>query len=132
MGIEITNVDQGSVIVDRETFEDETFTAAAAKTYPAGTILARDTATNKMVVYEKGGTTNGNGIPRAILPSDVVATGAGDLGVRPLMGGRVKTSRLVIDADGDASNVDAVVKDLLQDVGIFALDADDLSVLDNQ
>lgn len=128
----ITNVDTGNVIYnsDYETRPD-TFTAAGAATFKAGTILARDSVSEKLVVYEKGGSTNENGIPKRVLTYEVVSAGAGDIAIDALLTGKVRLERLVIDADGDASNVDAVVIDLLQDYNITALNVDELNQLDN-
>jgi len=38
----------------------------------------------------------------------------------------------VIDADGDASNVDAVVIDQLRDYSLVPVDVDELNILGNQ
>lgn len=130
--ITITNNDLGSVIIHGETFDDDVFTAGAAKTYPAGTILARDSSTLKLVPFVKGGVTNENGVPKAVLGYDVVAEGAGDIPVRPMLEGKVDATRLIIDADGDASNVDAAVLDGLRAYSITAINVDELSLLDNQ
>lgn len=130
--IEITNVDTGSVELEGGQFRDDTLTFAGADTFAPGTILARDSVSGKLVLYVKGGVTNENGIPKAVLTYEVTAAGAGDVRVRVLVAGRVNKNRLVIDADGDDSNIDAGVLDRLRDYGITALDAAQLSKLDNQ
>jgi len=130
--ITITNVDMGCVELEGAVCQDELVTFGGADTYVAGTILARSSATDKLVIYVKGGSSNGNGIPKAVLTYDVVATGAGDIKARALVRGRVNANRLVIDADGDDSNVDAVVLDLLRDYGIVASTVAQLGALDNQ
>lgn len=128
----VTNVDRGGVIIDGRQYKDDTLTFAGAGTIEAGTILARDSVSGKLVPYVKGGSTNENGIPKTIISYDVVATGAGDVVVRVLADGVVRKDKLIIDADGDATNVDAVVIDGLQDYNIAVESVEDLSGLDNQ
>lgn len=130
--IEITNIDRGSVELRDGKFRDETLTVAGAGTVAEGTILARDSVSGKLVVFEKGGTTNENGEPKAVLTHAVTVTGAGDVRVRVLVAGTVNKNRLVIDADGDDSNIDAATIDLLRDYSIVAVDVSQLSQLDNQ
>ena len=49
-----------------------------------------------------------------------------------MVAGRVKKERLVIDADGDDSNIGPAVKDQLRDYGgIIALTVEQLAQLDN-
>jgi len=128
----ITNVDLGSVIFDGGVFRDELLTFAGAGTVLEGTILARDSVSELLVPFVKGGVANENGIPKALVTFDVVATGAGDVPIRAAVGGNFRKERLVIDADGDDSNVDDVVLDELRDYGLFATDVQELNILDNQ
>ena len=130
--IEIFNNDRGSVVVECESSERNVITFGGAGTLKAGTILARSTATGKLVPYVKGGNTDGNGTPKAVLTYGVTRSTAGDLPVRAMISGKVKLERLVIAADGDSSNVDAVVFDLLRAVGIVPLSVEQRAVLDNQ
>lgn len=53
--ITIENVNLGSVIVEAGDFADELLTLAAAAVLPEGTILSRDTVTQKLVPYVVGG-----------------------------------------------------------------------------
>lgn len=130
--IEITNNKARSVVVWEPVFEDELVTFAGAGTLAAGTILARDSVSLKMVPFVKGGATNENGIPKAVLLDELTATGAGDLPCRPIISGRLRKGDLVIDADGDASNVDNAVEDQLRDYGLVTLSTTQLAELDNQ
>lgn len=109
----------------------KTFTAGSAKTYPEKTLVALDTSTLKYVPYVKGGSTNGNGVVAGSLDADVVATGAGDFQAAVMFGGKLQTSRTIIDADGDATNIDETVKFLCQDKGLLLIDSLDLYVADN-
>ena len=127
-----TNVDLGSVILKDGEFRDDLLTFAGAATVLEGTILARDSISLKLVPYVKGGITNENGIPKAILTYDVTAAGAGDEAIRDMVSGSVRASRLIIDADGDASNVDAAVIDELRDYALVSIDVQELNILDNQ
>jgi hypothetical protein len=130
--ITITNVDLGSVIFKDAELRDESLTLAGAVTVKEGTLLARDSSTLKLVLFVKGGSTNGNGIPKAVLTYKVVSTGAGDVAIRAMVSGEVKSGRLVIAADGNASNVDAVVLDQLRDYSLISISVQELNILDNQ
>lgn len=130
--IEITNNDLNSAIYSDIKFRDDSLTFAAAGTVLAGTILARDSGTGKLIPFVKGGVTAENGIPKAILTYAVTATASGDVAVRAAVSGNFRKEKLVIDADGNASNIDSVVIDQLRDYGLVALDVQNLSVLDNQ
>ena len=130
--ITITNVDLGNVILKEGEFRDDLLTFAGAGTVLEGTILARDSVSLKLVPFVKGGTTNENGIPKAIVTYDVTATAAGDVPVRDMVSGSVRAQRLIIDADSDASNVDAAVLDQLRDYTLVSIDVQELNILDNQ
>lgn len=128
----ITNLDEGSVILEGGEFRDELFTLAGADTIAEGTILARDSVSLKLVLFVKGGATNENGIPKVILMDEVVVTGAGDTPIRAGVSGSYRKERLIIDADGDDSNIDNKVMDQLRDFSLIPIDVTERSVLDNQ
>ena len=128
----ITNNDLGSVILQNGQFRDDLLTLGGAVTVLEGTILARDSVSLKLVPYVKGGVTNDNGIPKAVLTYEVVSDGAGDVPVRDMISGSVRANRLVIDADGDATNVDNAVLDELRDYSLVSIDVSELNILDNQ
>jgi hypothetical protein len=130
--IETTNNKTRSLVLWEPVHADELVTFAGATTLLAGTILARDSVSLKLVPFVKGGSTNENGIPKAVLLGELTATGAGDLPCRPIVGGRLRKGDLVINADGDASNVDGAVVDQLRDYSIIALGTTQLAELDNQ
>jgi hypothetical protein len=88
-------------------------------------------ANNKMVVFDKAGA-GGAQLPVQILTYEVTAAGAGDEPIRSGVAGQYRKDRLVIDADGDASNVDATVIDQLRDYGLVPIDVQELNILDNQ
>lgn len=130
--IVITNNDLGNPILCNSVAVDDTLTAAGAGTILAGTILARDSVSLKLVAFVKGGTTNEDGIPKAILTYEVVADGAGDIPIRAAVSGEYNLNRLVIDADGDASNIDAEVTDALRDYSLVPQPVTELTKYDNQ
>lgn len=88
-------------------------------------------ADGKLVAYAIGGD-GGAQFPIAVLTYELTATGAGDKKARVMVAGEVKKSRLVVDADGDDSNITAAILDQLRSAGIVATDVQQLSVLDNQ
>lgn len=128
----ITNNDIGNVVVKDAQFRDIAITFAGAGTLLEGTILAVDSVSLKAVPFVKGGTTNENGIPKLILTYEVTADGAGDEQERAAVAGSYNLQRLVIDADGDASNIDQAVVDQLRDYSLIPLDVQELNILDNQ
>lgn len=132
MNMVVTNNDLGNVVVTPGEFKDDLLTFAGAATVIEGTILARDSVSLKLVPYVKGGVVNDNGVPKAVLTYDVTATGAGDVPIRDMISGVVSGPRLVIDADGDASNIDNAVLDELRDYALVSIDVQELNILDNQ
>lgn len=130
--MEITTNKTNGIRIWEPVHKDDVVTFSGAGTLAAGTILARDSVSLKLVPFAKGGTTNENGIPKAVLGYDLTAGAAGDLPARPIVGGRIRSNDLVIDADGDATNVDAAVLDQLRDFGVVALSTAQLSEFDNQ
>ena len=87
-------------------------------------------ANGKMIPYATDGV-GGAQIPTAVINIDVEAAGAGDIVIRPIVAGQVRSDKLIIDADGDGSNVTDITIDKLRDVSIVALLVTDSSVLDN-
>ena len=126
-----TVVDLGSVIVERGTFADGLLIFAGADTFAVGTILARHTGNGKFQLFVKGGSSDGNGVPVAVLMNESVRTESGDNKERPMMTGEVNENRLIIDADGDSSNIDAAVRDLLRQTGLHPVDVQQLAREDN-
>lgn len=134
--INVTNVDLGSVLIQPSvvSFNPDELTVPATTTYSEGLILARDSVSGKLIAFVKGGVTNENGIPKTVLTYDVEnTTGAPvDTAVRVPVSAQVTKERLIIQADGDDTNVDQVVRDQLRDYGIDPINDKDLSILDNQ
>ncbi len=127
----ITNSDNGSVIIEGQADRFATFTAPAS-VVPSGTLLALDSATLKYIPFVKGGATNDNGIPKAVLTYDVDGGAGGDVEITAFIEGKVNKTRCIIAADGDDRNIDAAVLAQLQDFGIVAVPVSQLNILDNQ
>ena len=130
--IEITNNDTSGPVLEGSVCRDELITFGGAGTLLAGTILARDSVSLKMVPFVVGGVVNENGIPKAILTYEVVAAGAGDVAARPAISGTFKKSELVIAADGNDVNITASVLDKLRDYDLIALVVQENAFQDNQ
>lgn len=130
----ILNIDNSNVIFRSAQFNHNAeITFAGADTFAAGTILAVDSSTLLYVLFVKGGSTNENGIPKAVLTYELIAAGAGDVGGQQVMiAGSVRKEKLIIDADGDDSNIDQAVIDQLRDYSIIPEFVTDVSELDNQ
>jgi hypothetical protein len=129
----ITNVDLGTVQVRDCEFYTELLTLAGADELKEGTILARDSVSGKLVLFAKGGNSNGNGIPKAVLshPVSSSTSGSHDVVVRAIQKGVLNLRRLVIDADGDNSNIDGAVRDQLRAYGLTPVNVEDLGRVDN-
>ena len=130
--ITVTNNDLNSPILDDACFRDDVIVFAGADVLAPGTVLARDSVSGKLVPYVVGGTTNENGIPKVVLTYEVEATAAGDVPARVGVSGKYRKEKLVIDADGDASNVDSAVADALRLYGLTPIDVQELNIVDNQ
>ena len=128
----ITNINLSSIFWKNFEFSDELLTLAGADVIAEGTILARDSSTLKMVLFVKGGATNENGIPKAILTYQVTSAGAGDEAIRVGIHGVYRRAKLIIDADGDDSNVDKAVIGELRDYGLREQVVVELNEQDNQ
>jgi len=132
MSMTVTNINTASVELCDPEYRDNLLTFAGAGTVAAGTILARDSVSLKLIPFVKGGSTNENGIPKAIVTYNVTAAGAGDVSIRAAIAGKFRKEQLIINADGDDSNIDGAVLDQLRDYGLVSVDVTELGVLDNQ
>lgn len=128
----VTNIDLKSPLLSDAEFRDELLTLAGADVIAEGTILARDSVSLKLVLFVKGGATNQNGIPKAILTYTVTSTGAGDVPVRVGISGKYRKEKLIIDADGTGANIDAAVLDQLRDYALVPVNVTELNIADNQ
>lgn len=88
-------------------------------------------ANGKLVPYAINGI-GGAQNPKSVLTYDVISSGAGDEPVRAMVNGIVRKQRLIINADGDGSNITAVILDQLRDYGVTAIDVSQLTQIDNQ
>lgn len=129
--LEKTDIDTGSVIVEAGEFENGLVEFAATDIFAPGTLLARNTSNDKFQLYVKAGVSNGNGIVGAVLTYELERTGAGDVKARVLVSGKVTKERLIIDVDGDDSNIDGEVRDLCRQVSIIPVDVEQLGKFDN-
>lgn len=130
----ITNIDIGEAFLKDGVFENETLTHGGAGTILKGTILARHSSNGKLIPYVIGGSSNGNGVPKAILMHDSVAAGSGDKPVRVAVQGQFVKDKLIVDADGDDSNITSAILDSLRLYGLNAQGTaeTELNNLDNQ
>ncbi|MEY4510976.1 MAG: Bacteriophage lambda head decoration protein [Pseudomonadota bacterium] len=102
-------------------FRDELLAFTAPATVLRGTVLGRVTATGRLTPWSAAAF-DGSQVAVALVPSDVVATGAGDVAIRALIAGEVARSRLVIAADGNGNNITAALIDQLRNIGITVID----------
>jgi hypothetical protein len=126
--LNIANRDLNGIVVFGAVFEDQILTAAGAETWPAGAVLARVTASGKLVRLDTGGA-DGSEVPLAVLTVEVEFAGAGDRTERPAIAGRVRRGDLVDDSD--VALVDADI-DTLRSYGVIAQITNQLTEIDNQ
>lgn len=108
------------------------FTVTDATDFVAGDYFTLTVAADgKLVPFASDGV-GGAQIPCAVLTYEASKTGSGNLPVRVLVAGEVKKERLVIDADGNGTNVNTTVIEQLREVGILAVSVAQLAGLDNQ
>lgn len=83
-------------------------------------------ADGKLVPFDPAGD-GGEQLPIAVLTYEVIRTAAGDEPIRALVSGTVNKTRLVIDVDGDGSNITSAILDQLRAAGIVAVDVAQLA-----
>ena len=128
--IEITNNKTNGITVWEPSYQDETFTAAGADTFVAGTVLGRVTASGNLAPYS--GATNlpvGTNVPIAVLRNEIVTTGAGDTPIRAMISGKVRSDDLVHHGTGALTQAEL---DLLKDQMIIGVETEQLTSQDNQ
>lgn len=125
--ITTTNIDLSEVCVDEPFTADETFTAGGAQTYAAGTLLGRITASGKMLACDDAAV-DGSEVAVAVLQYEVVAAGAGDITIRPVLKGTVRQDLLSYD---NADPIVAATLDQLRTMGIIAINPEQLGQYNN-
>lgn len=88
-------------------------------------------ANGKLIPFAIAGV-GGAQIPKTVLTYDVTAAGAGDEAIRSMISGQVRKEKLIIDADGDGSNITDAILDELRNYGITPVNVDELNIPDNQ
>ena len=133
--LKVTDIDNTPLSRQGAGFKDGVLTITVPGVEPVtvarGTLLAVDSATKKFVPYVQGGVANGNGIVKAVMTSDATLDVTGDVSVRPQITGDVTQNLLIIDADGDGSNIDVAELDGLRDFSIIPVYVRNLTQFDN-
>lgn len=88
-------------------------------------------ADSDLVAYAIGGL-GGSQIPTHVLTYAVTSTGAQDIPIDAMVSGEVRKERLIVDADGDGSNLTNAILDQLRSAGIVSINVDELNIPDNQ
>jgi hypothetical protein len=128
MSMTVTNNDTVGLVVWDPIYDTDVLVDASAGTYVTGTILGRITASGRLTKYTSGAS-DGSQNPIAVLSTDVTLSAGVPVNIRPLIGGRVRRSELVLSAGGTPSQA---VVDALRSNGIFALTTVNLAKQDNQ
>lgn len=103
-----------------------------ATDFIVGDKFAAAVVANGDYVYYSASGAGGAQIPKAILLTEVVATGAGDFPIHVLLKGRVRTDKIIIDGSAAGVGITDAIKDALRDYGIIVEDATETAALDNQ
>ena len=128
-GLEMTVASAGSTSFE---MKGMTIVVTDDTDFVAGDLFTLTVAANgKMVPFSPTGA-GGAQFPKAILTYDVSAASAGDVAARVAVTGQFRKERLIIDADGDDTNVTAAVLDELRSYGLVAQNVTELLDLDNQ
>ena len=118
------------LLLGHNKFQPDTFTGLATTTYPAGTILARNTAaSNTLVPYVSGGAT-GIGTPVAVLTVELTTVGATTYGVRVCIAGDLLlngTAGVTVYGGGTPAAPDEVEQDLLRSAGLVLFTSTELN-----
>ena len=125
--LDITFYDTGGIVIGNPEYQDELLKFAGADTVIAGTILARDHADNTMVPCDPA-ESDGTEIGIAVLTIEAANTIAGNVTVRPLMQGKVRSEKLLFH---NGAVVTVPVLDMLRAFGIIPITVDELNQLDN-
>lgn len=104
-----------------------TVTAVASEFETGDVITATTAADGDYVIYDPDGK-GGAQVPKGVLHYAKTVTAQSDVTGNVIVGGEVNKNRLVID---DTTTVDDTHVNMLQDVGVHAVDQDDLSMTDN-
>lgn len=118
MSIINTLYSDAGVIIQPWAVETIALTLAGADNIAIGTILARNTTSQKAQLFVSGGAVAGNGVPRFILLDNAISTAAGDVSVRVVRCGIVRLESLVVDA---GTAIGGAITDLLSQTGIIAV-----------
>lgn len=128
MAIGQTEIVSSVPMLANSRYRDEVLTFAAAGPKLAGTLLARAVDGIALVPFVKGAV-DSTGVPLAILAYDLEATAPGNVAFRAAIAGEYRKQYLIIEADGDDSNIDNSVLDALRDFGLVALDVHTLGTI---
>lgn len=88
-------------------------------------------ANGKMVPFNPAGA-GGAQIAKSVLTYDVSKVGAGDVPIRNMISGSLRKERLIIDVDGDDSNITDAILDELRNYTLVGVNVQELNILDNQ
>lgn len=125
--LDIGFYDTGGIVIGNPEYQDELLKFAGADTVIEGTILARDPADNTMVPCVPT-ESDGTEIGIAVLTIEAANTIAGNVTIRPLMQGKVRTEKLLFH---NGAAVTVPVLDMLRAYGIVPISVDELNQLDN-
>lgn len=125
--LDITFYDTGGIVIGNPEYQDELLKFAGADTVLEGTLLARDPADNTMVPCVPT-ESDGTEVPIAVLTIEAANTIAGNVSIRPLMQGKVRSEKLLFH---NGTVITVPVLDMLRAFGIIPITVSELNQLDN-
>lgn len=126
----ITENSTQSLTMFNPKFRAFTLTATAAITLPAGTVLGRITANDKLIQYASGAS-DGSETPVAVLPEEAVFTAAGDRGVNAIIGGELIESLVSVYNGGTPAAPSESEVETLRGFGILLVKSTQQTEQDN-
>jgi hypothetical protein len=128
--INVTNVDSGSVLLEKWGEVDKTLVNSeiVETVFLAGTLLALHATDGKLYPYDPAALTENINVPKYVLTYDVTVAASSDLAVMALSAGKVDQNRLRLQGGGP---VTAAILDQLLDRPIIPVAVAQLCVIDN-
>jgi hypothetical protein len=128
--ITVTNVDSGSVLLEKWGEVDKTLvnSAIVETTFLAGTLLALHATDGKLYPYDPEAATEDINVPKYVLTYDVTVAASGNTAVMALSAGKVDQNRLRLQGGGP---VTAAILDQLLDRPIIPVAVTQTCVIDN-
>jgi hypothetical protein len=127
--LEITNNTPSGIVLWNPIQQNDILIDAGGETYPAGTLLGRITASEKLTKYTVAAV-DGSQIPVAVLRDELILAAGVDTPCQPLISGQLRRGDLL--ADDPARAITISEADALRSFTIITVPTQQLAEQDNQ